>query len=181
MIKDIIIHVSAGPHARLPDTDSQDLSPNTGNSPGRRYPAPRPLLSRLGHRPARPRVLHRQHQEPSHPQGLRHRRPRLRRLDGHHRHRPSPLHQATPCRRLYRAVAEPPVGSFGQTPVGRDPHALRLACGGPDCPHQPGQRRARAEAFAQEGQDAREPHRRDVGKASDGHRVYLYKCTRLHL
>ena len=62
---------------------------------------------------------------------------------------------ATPCRRLYRAVAEPPVGSFGQTPAGRDPHALRLACGGPDCPHQPGQRRARAEAFAQEGQDAR--------------------------
>ena len=38
------------------------------------------------------------------------RRPRLRRLDGHHRHRPSPLHQATPCRRLYRAVAEPPGG-----------------------------------------------------------------------
>ena len=44
MIKDIIIHISAGPHAQLPDTDSQDLNPNTGNSPGRRYPAPRPLL-----------------------------------------------------------------------------------------------------------------------------------------
>ena len=73
--KDIIIHISAGPHAQLPDTDSQDHNPNTGNSPGRRYPAPRPLLSRLGHRPARPRVLHRQHQEPSPPQGLRHRRP----------------------------------------------------------------------------------------------------------
>ena len=32
MIKDIIIHMSAGPHAQLPDTDSQD-HPNTGNSP----------------------------------------------------------------------------------------------------------------------------------------------------
>ena len=112
MIKDIIIHISAGPHARLPDTDSQDLNPNTGNSPGRRYPAPRPLLSRLGHRPARPRVLHRQHQEPSHPQGLRHRRPRLRRLDGHRRHHPSPLrrsHSMSPpisssCRAAWRLL-----------------------------------------------------------------------------
>ena len=42
MIKDIIIHMSAGPHAQLPDTDSQDHNPNTGNSPGRRYPAPCP-------------------------------------------------------------------------------------------------------------------------------------------
>ena len=44
-------------HAQLPDTDSQDLNPNTGNSPGRRDPAPRPLLSRLGHRPCAYRRL----------------------------------------------------------------------------------------------------------------------------
>ena len=29
MIKDIIIHISAGPHARLPDTDSQDQKGET--------------------------------------------------------------------------------------------------------------------------------------------------------
>ena len=28
MIKDIIIHISAGPHGQLPDTDSQDQDPN---------------------------------------------------------------------------------------------------------------------------------------------------------
>ena len=38
MIKDIIIHISAGPHARLPDTDSQDHNPNTGNSLKRCHP-----------------------------------------------------------------------------------------------------------------------------------------------
>ena len=40
MIKDIIIHISAGPHAQLPDTDSQDLNPNTGNSPGLKVTLP---------------------------------------------------------------------------------------------------------------------------------------------
>ena len=40
MIKDIIIHMSAGPHAQLSDTDSQDLNPNTGNSPALKVTLP---------------------------------------------------------------------------------------------------------------------------------------------
>ena len=40
MIKDIIIHISAGPHGQLPDTDSQDLNPNTGKSPGLKVTLP---------------------------------------------------------------------------------------------------------------------------------------------
>ena len=44
MIKDIIIHISAGPHAQLPDTDSQDLTP------GHRYPVRRHGWLRQGPR-----------------------------------------------------------------------------------------------------------------------------------
>ena len=44
MIKDIIIHIPVGPHARLPDTDSQDLNPNKG------IVFPRSLFAEVRHR-----------------------------------------------------------------------------------------------------------------------------------
>ena len=34
MIKDIIIHISAGPHAQLPDTDSKTTTPTPETLPG---------------------------------------------------------------------------------------------------------------------------------------------------
>ena len=52
MIKDIIIHITVGPHAQLPDTDSQDLNPTPETLPGGGIQLPA-LFSRLGHRPAR--------------------------------------------------------------------------------------------------------------------------------
>ena len=50
--KVLLTIISAGPQAQLRDTDSEEINRNAGNSAGRRYPAPRPLLSRLGHSPS---------------------------------------------------------------------------------------------------------------------------------
>ena len=40
MIRILSFIYQASPHAQLPDTDSQDLNPNTGNSPGLKVTLP---------------------------------------------------------------------------------------------------------------------------------------------
>lgn len=115
----------------------------------RRHPAetrlysPRAVHPRSRRRAALPRVLHRQHPKPAHPESLRQGGQGICGLVRARQRRSPGRRAARPRGRLRRGAAAPTFGVVVEATPRRHQDAVRLARGRPGHPDEPGQRRVR--------------------------------------